>query len=304
MGKHIPVLLDETIENLNIRDGGIYVDLTLGRGGHSSEILKRIPNGQLICFDVDKQAIEESKERLSKIGSNFTIIKSNYSSIKEQLEKIGIKKVDGILADLGVSSPQLDDPNRGFSYNFDSRLDMRMDQDSELSAYEVVNNYKEEDLSRIIFAYGEDYDARKIAKSIVKSRPIETTFQLVDAIKRAKSFKDLAKKGHPAKQTFQAIRMEVNRETSSLKAMLADAPDLLKSKGRLAIITFMSLDDREVKNRFKELTVIEGSRKEFTLENKETDFVAISRKPIIPSEKELELNHRAASAKLRVIERK
>lgn len=309
MGIHIPVLLNECIDSLNIKKDGIYVDCTLGRAGHSSEILKRIPEGHLYCFDQDEEAIKESKARLEAIGFNFTIIKSNFAYIEEELAKLGVTKVDGILADLGVSSPQLDEAYRGFSYNADAPLDMRMDLDNPLTAKIVVNTYSLNDLTRVIRVYGEDFDAYSIAKSIVKRReqkPLETTFDLVDAIKAGKSRKSLRLKGHPAKQTFQAIRIEVNHEEEALNQMLEKAPGLLKKGGRLAIITFMSLDDRVVKEAFHRLSVIEGDRHGMLLRPEEVptpDYHLFNKKPILPSEEELERNHRAASAKLRVLER-
>jgi len=207
MDEHIPVLLNEVIAGLNIKSNGTYVDLTVGRGGHSSEILKRLKEGHLICVDQDEEAIEASTERLSKIGSNFTVIRANFSALDSILESQGIKQVDGILMDLGVSSPQFDKGERGFSYNSDARLDMRMDQRQSLTAYTIVNTYSLEDLTKIFQTYGEEKYSYSIAKNIIKSReiaPIETTFQLVEIIKRSKPMKELKKVGHPAKQVFQA----------------------------------------------------------------------------------------------------
>ena len=310
MDKHIPVLLNQSIALLDVRDGGVYVDLTLGRAGHSREILKRIPHGRLVAFDQDSTAIDESKPRLLEIGENFTLVKANFSEMKEELAKLGITKVDGILADLGVSSPQLDEPERGFSYKVDAPLDMRMDQDSPLTAYKVVNGYSLEELTKVLREYGEEKDAYAIAKSILRRRqvaPLSTTFDLVEAVKAAKSAKELSKKGHPAKQTFQSIRMEVNDETMTLRKMLQDAPGLLNPGGVMAVITFMSLDDRMVKNRFKELTEVVGSRhgiEAYSLERKEAPFLNLTRKPIVPDEAELENNHRAKSSKLRAIKAK
>ena len=310
MPKHISVLLNESIDLLDLKDGGTYVDLTLGRAGHSGEILKRIPHGHLVAFDQDEQALIESREVLASIGDSFTLIKDNFANVKSRLEELHIDKVDGILADLGVSSPQLDEANRGFSYNALGPLDMRMDKDNPITAEKVLNTYSLHDLTRVIELYGEEKDAYKIAKSIVRQReiaPLKTTFDLVEAIKRAKTMKELAKKGHPAKQTFQAIRMEVNAEKATLQAMLQDAPLLLKEGGRMAIITFMSLDDRLVKNRFNELTKIEGTRhgpESLKIDNQEAEFVSLTRKPITPSEEEIGYNHRAVSAKLRGIARR
>ena len=306
--EHISVLLNEAIDSLGIKPDGIYVDATLGRAGHSSKILEKIPNGHLYCFDKDETAIKESQEKLTRIASNFTIIHSDFSCLKEELEKLGVSKVDGILADLGVSSPQFDDPSRGFSYRYEARLDMRMDQSKSLDAYYVINNYEVGHLAKIISDYGEDKDAYKIAKAIEKQRslqPIVTTFDLVEIIKKAKSPKELAKKGHPAKQTFQAIRIEVNDEKGALEALLRDGPGLLKKDGRLSIITFMSLDDRLVKKAYQNLTVIEGDRKGFILPKdiKTPDYHLLTKKPILPSLEEEKANPRSASAKLRTLVR-
>lgn len=305
--EHVPVLLWEAIEGLAIRPDGIYVDLTLGRGGHSSEILKRIPNGKLYCFDQDQDAIQGSKDRLKQIGDNFEMIASNFEFVAEELAKRGIQKVDGILADLGVSSPQLDDPTRGFSYKEEEPLDMRMNRENPLTAAKVCNEYPLEALVRILREYGEEKDAYRIAKAICKRRsesPLRTTLDLVSCVKEAKSQKDLSKKGHPAKQTFQAIRIEVNHEESSLERMLEVAPALLGPGGRLAVITFMSIDDRLVKERFRELSEKTGTRHgpiEMPGEIREPDYILVNRKPILPSSAELENNRRAASAKLRIL---
>lgn len=305
--EHVSVLLEPSIQALNLRKDGIYVDLTLGRAGHSSRILQAIPQGHLYAFDLDLTAIEESREKLSKIGDNFTLIHSSFAKLKECLASYGVDKVDGILADLGVSSPQFDDPERGFSYRYDARLDMRMDVTSPLSAYEVVNTYSEKELLRVLNDYGEERDAYRIVKNICKARqdrPITTTMELVDIIKSSKSAAILAKKGHPAKQTFQALRIEVNGEAKALQAMLEDAPGMLASGGRLAIITFMSLDDRMTKLRFRELTTLEGDRHDIFLRPEDIatpKFHLATRKPILPSEEELAANPRAASAKLRVL---
>ena len=307
--KHVSVLLEEAIESLAIKPEGTYVDLTLGRAGHSREILKRIPQGHLYCFDKDATALTESKPRLEEVGTNFTLIQSDFSHFKEELEARGVSKVDGILADLGVSSPQFDDPSRGFSYRYDARLDMRMDQSQRLDAYEVVNHYPFEKLLQVLRDYGEDPDAYRIAIEIDKRRslaPIETTFQLVDIIKAAKPAKALAKKGHPAKQTFQALRIEVNGEEDALEALLQDGPDLLKEDGRLSIITFMSLDDRLVKRRFASLATVEGSRHGFLRpeEIEAPEFDLPSKKAILPSEEEMVENPRSISAKLRTLRKK
>ncbi|MBO4541299.1 MAG: 16S rRNA (cytosine(1402)-N(4))-methyltransferase RsmH [Bacilli bacterium] len=309
MSGHVSVLLQEAIDFLNIKKDGTYVDCTLGRAGHSSEILKRIPEGRLIAFDQDEEAIEASRERLQEIGDNFLILKDNFANLSANLDALGIQKVDGILYDLGVSSPQFDEPERGFSYRADGPLDMRMDEENPLTAYEVVNTYSEEKLARILFEFGEEKDARKIAKAIVQARDIssiQTTFQLVEIIKKAKPRKELLKKGHPAKQAFQAIRMEVNHEEEALQKALEEAPFRLKSGGRMVLISFMSLDDRLIKRRFHELCIQEGSREGYLRpeEIQEPDFLLLTKKPILPSEKELQENRRAASAKLRAIERR
>lgn len=309
MGQHTPVLLREAIDLLDVRDGGTYVDLTLGRAGHSSEILRRIPHGRLIAFDQDGEAVEESAKILGEIAPNFRIIRDNYRNFGKDLDEIGVSKVDGILMDLGVSSPQLDEGERGFSYKEDAPLDMRMDQRQSLTAYDVVNTYSEERLGAIIREYGEDRFARSIARRIVEARekfPIQTTLQLAEIIKSAKPMAELRKKGHPAKQAFQAIRMEVNHETESLRLALEEAPNRLLPSGRLVIIDFMSLDDGMVKEKFRQLTRVEGSREGFELpdEIEQPKFVSLTKKPIVPSEAELEMNHRAASAKMRGIMRK
>ena len=308
--EHIPVLLNECIEGLNIRDGGIYVDLTLGRGGHSSEILKRIPHGKLYAFDQDEEAMKPSRERLETIGNPFELIASNFENIQAELQKRGVHKVDGILADLGVSSPQLDDPKRGFSYKEEEPLDMRMDLTNPLTAARVCNEYSVNELARILRQYGEEKDAYRIAQTIARRRetsPLRTTLDLVQCVKESKSSKELSKKGHPAKQTFQAIRIEVNHEERSLERMLEIAPSLLGPGGRLAIISFMSIDDRLVKERFRELSEQTGSRHgpiEMPGAIRQPEFALVNRKPIVPSSEELENNRRAASAKLRILAKK
>lgn len=305
---HIPVLLNETIEGLNIKPNGIYVDLTLGRAGHSSEILKRLnKDGLLIGVDQDKEAIEESDKRLSKIASNYKLVKSNFVNFEDILTSLNIDKVDGVLMDLGVSSPQFDESSRGFSYRYDAPLDMRMDVEQKLTAKEVVNTYSEAELRKIFFEYGEDKYSASIAHNIVKSRaekPISTTFELVDIIKRSKPAKELKKVGHPAKQIFQALRIEVNNELNVLKETLGQVVNHLNSHGRLAVITFHSLEDKIVKKLFKELTIVEGNRTNFPLVREEKDYILITRKGIRPSENELENNHRSASSTLRIIEKK
>ena len=306
--KHIPVLLNEVIEGLNINPDGVYLDLTLGRAGHSSEILKRLSKkGLLIGVDQDQEAIDESDAKLKQISDNYKLVKSNFVNVEEILESLNINEVDGILMDLGVSSPQFDDINRGFSYRFDSRLDMRMDQNQRLTAHEVVNTYSEAELRKIFYEYGEDKYSASIARNIVKERenhPIDTTFQLVEIIKKSKPAKELKKAGHPAKQIFQALRIEVNDELNVLKETLNKVVNHLNSHGRLAVITFHSLEDKIVKKLFKDLTVVEGNRNNLPIKDEEKDFVLITRKGIKPSESELENNHRSASSTLRIIEKK
>ena len=304
---HISVLLNESIDGLNLKEDGIYVDCTLGYAGHSSEILKRVRRGRLFAFDQDNKAIEFSSKKLKDIGDNFEIIKSNFVHIKEELEKRNVDKVDGILFDLGVSSPQLDETERGFSYHNDARLDMRMNQDQELSAYVVVNTYSETELANIFFKYGEEKYSRSIAKNIVRSRdvkPIETTLELVEIIKS--SVPEKAKRDkHPARKVFQAIRIEVNNELGILDKTMRDSLSMLKVGGRLAVITFHSLEDRIIKNIFKEVTEIDPKVKGLPNipDSYLPDFKLVNNKAIIPSDMELENNNRSRSSKLRIIER-
>ncbi len=281
------------------------MDCTLGRGGHSSEILKRCTKGHLYAFDCDQNAIDESKERLEAIGDNFTCIHSPFENLKKELEERGIEQVDGILMDLGVSSPQFDDKDRGFSYRMDARLDMRMDQSQSLDAYKVVNEYDIEDLIRILKVYGEEPFAVKIAHKIVDNRPIETTFELVDVIKSALPNAILRKKGHPAKQTFQAIRIEVNHELEQLEVALKDGLSMLAPHGRMAVITFHSLEDRLVKDVFKNVAVAKKVNKRLPqLGEEKLVYQLVNRKPVLASSIELENNNRAHSAKLRGIEKR
>ena len=308
MGKHIPVLLNETIAGLNIKPDGIYIDLTLGRGGHSGEILKKLNKGHLYGVDQDQEAIDESRKYLETISKNFTIIHRNFSELDQILQEYDIKYADGILMDLGVSSPQFDEGDRGFSYREDAPLDMRMDQRQSLTAYDIVNRYSLDEIFRILRDYGEEKFAYSIAKNIVKAReekPIKTTFELVDIIKKSKPMKELAKAGHPAKQSFQALRIAVNDELNVLEIALRKALQALRPHGgRLAVITFHSLEDRIVKNIFKDAAISEGNRYNIPLQVEEKEYQLITRKPIVASEQELEINHRSASAKLRIIERK
>ncbi len=305
--EHIPVLLNEVIEGLNIRSDGIYLDLTLGRAGHSKEILKRLDKGLLIGVDQDEDALIKSDEVLKTISSNYELIKSNFVHIKEILLEKGIQKVDGVLMDLGVSSPQFDEKDRGFSYREDARLDMRMDKDNSLTAEIILNTYSYEKLCQIFREYGEEKYSSSIAKNIIKERnkkPIETTYELVEIIKRSKPQKELKKVGHPAKQIFQALRIEVNDELNVLERTLRDIIPMLNSKGRIAVITFHSLEDRIVKNIFKEYSITEGNRNNLPLRLEEKEFQQVNHKVITASEEELKSNHRSVSAKLRILERK
>jgi len=304
---HISVLKDELIDNLNLREDSIIVDGTLGYAGDSSIILERIKKGFLFAFDQDSEAIEYSTNLLNKIGTNFTIIKSNFVNLEEELNKRGVEKIDGAIFDLGVSSPQLDNKERGFSYHEDARLDMRMDKDNKVDAYYVVNNYSLTDLNRIFKEYGEARFSYQIAKKIVNKReekPIETTLELVDIIKSAVPEKEKRKK-HPAKQIFQAIRIEVNHELDVIKPALKQALKMLKVGGRVEVITFHSLEDKIVKKYFKEVCAIDDKIK--GLPNISTeylpDFKLVVNKAITPKDKELKENNRARSAKLRIIER-
>ena len=305
--KHISVLLNESISSLNLKENSIIVDATLGYGGHSSNILDRINKGYLFAFDQDSEAIRHSTNLLSQIGTNFTIVQSNFVHMKEELNKLGVSKVDGVLFDLGVSSPQLDEGDRGFSYHVDARLDMRMNQMQELSAYEVVNEYSRQELSRIFSKYGESKFANNIAKKIVEYREkkaIETTLELVDIIKTAVPIKFRINK-HPARQIFQAIRIEVNHELDVIEPALLQALDLIDVGGRVCVITFHSLEDRIVKRLFLEKCAVDKAVKGIpnVPDMYLPDFRLVSTKAIIPSEEEIDNNPRSRSAKLRVIER-
>ena len=305
--KHYSVLKDELINGLNINPDGIYVDCTLGYAGDSKEILKRLRRGFLFAFDQDEDAIHFSQNELSKIGSNFKIIYSNFVNLKEKLWEENVSEVDGIVYDLGLSSPQIDEAERGFSFMNDAPLDMRMDKSSKLDAKVVVNTYTEENLTEIFFKYGEEKYSKSIARGIIKARleaPIETTLQLVEVIKHnvpAKYFYN----NHPERQIFQAIRIEVNDELNVLSSSLIDAVNLLKPKGRLCVITFHSLEDRIVKQTFKKLSEVDNIYK--GMPNIPDEYKAkirlINKKPILPSEEELMVNSRSRSAKLRIIER-
>lgn len=302
---HKTVLLNEAIDNLNVKEDGIYVDTTLGFGGHSGLILKRVKRGFLFAFDQDEMAIEYSNKKLSEIGNNYEIIKSNFVNLKEELNKRGINKIDGIVFDLGVSSPQLDIPERGFSYHNDAPLDMRMDRDKEFSAYDVVNTYSYNDLVRILREYGEEKYASSIANNIIKTREnkkIETTLELVEVIKKSMPYKAM-KDSHPARKTFQAIRIEVNNELGVLRDALEEAIEMLNVGGRISVITFHSLEDKIVKEIFNKYSKVDSSLSKLPFIPKEylPKFKLIAN--ITPSKEELEKNNRARSSRLRVIER-
>lgn len=307
---HYSVLLDETIDGLNIKENGIYVDGTLGGGGHSYHIASKLgKDGRLIGIDQDEAAIKAATERLNPFKDNVTIVRSNYENVKEVLDELGIDGVDGMVLDLGVSSYQLDTVERGFSYKYDTALDMRMDTRQSLTARDIVNDYSQSQLFHMIKDYGEDQFASNIAKHIVKAReikPIETTYELNDIIKAAIPAKMRATGGHPSKRTFQAIRIECNRELEVLKNTLDTMIDLLNPAGRLCIITFHSLEDRIVKNAFRKAENPCTCPKEFPVCvcGEKPRGKQVTRKPILPSEQELEENSRSKSAKLRVFERK
>ena len=320
--KHVSVLLHETVDSLNVKPDGIYVDGTLGRAGHAKYLISKLTTGHLYAFDKDEQALKESRENLKDVLDKATLIHADFSRMKEELHARGVEKVDGMM-DLGVSSPQFDDSQRGFSYRFDARLDMRMNQEQDLDAEKVVNTYSEQELTRILKEYGEERYAYAIAKTIVKKRtiqPIKTTFELVDVIKSALPAKELRKKGHPAaipmkvqvtgghpaKRTFQAIRIELNHELEVLRDHLDEMIDLLNPGGRICIITFHSLEDRIVKNTFKDYSSAPFVEPRIPLkveQMEQASFQLINRKPILATQEELDENHRSHSAKLRVIER-
>ena len=298
MTKHISVMPIETLDLLDVKEDGIYVDGTLGRGGHSKLILEKLKNGKLYCFDLDEKAIEESKQLL-KDYDNVIYIHDNFMNMNKYVDQ-----VDGILLDLGVSSPQFDEADRGFSYRNDGPLDMRMNQETDFSAYDVVNSYSQEKLSQVIYEYGEEKYSRQIARKIVEARPIKTTFELVDAIKSALPAKALAKKGHPAKQTFQAIRIEVNKELDSLNNFLENFDEILNVNGRVVIITFHSLEDRLVKQCFKKLsTVNDDKRIALRPEQIEKARYELLNHGDKANEDEIQINRRAKSAIVRGIKK-
>ena len=297
--KHKSVLLNEVIEYLNLKQGGKYIDATVGYGGHSSHILKEIgKEGVLFAFDQDDEAISYSTKRLSKIGDNFTIFKSNFVNMKKYVNE----KVDGILFDLGVSSPQLDDRDRGFSFHKDAVLDMRMDKNNPLDARKIVNEYSYDDLVRIFYKFGEEKYSKPIAKAIINSRPINTTLELAEIIKESVPI-SYRNKSHPARKVFQAIRIEVNHELDILESSLSDAFDLLNVGGRLVVITFHSLEDKIVSNVFKKLCSDDESTKKLPFVPEELKAKAKMIVKLTPSEDEINENNRSRSSKLRVIER-
>ena len=304
---HVTVLLHETIDMLDVKPDGIYVDATLGGAGHSEYLLTKLnESGHLYAFDQDQHAIENAKIRLAPFIEKgmVTFIKDNFRHLKERLNELGVTEIDGICYDLGVSSPQLDERERGFSYKKDAPLDMRMNQEASLTAYEVVNSYDYHDLVRIFFKYGEDKFSKQIARKIEQARaikPIKTTTELAELIKSAKPAKELKKKGHPAKQIFQAIRIEVNDELGAADESIQQAMDLLALDGRISVITFHSLEDRLTKQLFKEASTVEVPKGlPFIPDDLKPKMELVNRKPILPSEEELEDNNRSHSAKLRV----
>ena len=304
--EHITVLLKEAIEELNINKDGIYVDMTLGGGGHSSLILSHLDKGHLYSFDVDDYSILRAKEKLDKTGkTNYTIIKSNFRNLKSELNKLGVEEVDGVLYDLGVSSFDFDMPEKGFSYNYDGKLDMRMDQTIKKSAWNIVNEYSYDELSKIIYKYGGENYSREIAREIVKERTnksINTTFELVDVIKKALPQKELNKKGHPAKKTFQALRVYVNDELGALEESLNQAIEITRSGGRIVVIDFQPEEDMIVKNVFKK-NYTPVNIKGLPVNPEEPILKRITKKPITPSEEEIKNNNRSHSAMMRVVEK-
>ncbi|ERK60065.1 S-adenosyl-methyltransferase MraW [Gemella bergeri ATCC 700627] len=305
MFEHYSVLLNEAVDGLNIKEDGVYVDCTLGGAGHSLEILKKLTTGKLYAFDQDNIALENAKIKLADYSDKVVFIKSNFEYLKEKLSDLGVEKVDGILYDLGVSSPQLDTPERGFSYNYDTRLDMRMDTDARISAYEIVNGYSYNDLVKIFYRYGEEKFSKKIARNIEKKRetkPIETTFELVDVIKESIPAAARRTGGHPAKRIFQAIRIAVNNELSVFENSLEQAIDIVNVGGRISVITFHSLEDRICKQIFNSYAKNKDIPKNLPIlpQNSLAKLKIITRKPIYPGNKELEENNRSRSAKLRI----
>ncbi|ADU30857.1 16S rRNA (cytosine(1402)-N(4))-methyltransferase RsmH [Evansella cellulosilytica] len=309
MFEHETVLKEETVKGLNIHEDGVYVDCTLGGGGHSERIASMLgANGKLISFDQDEVALSHAKERLAPFRDKIIFVHSNFQYLKQELTHLGYSSVDGFVFDLGVSSPQFDEPERGFSYRFDAPLDMRMDRGQSLTAYEVVNNWPFEDIMKVISRYGEERFAKHIARKIEKARevsPIKTTFELVDIIKDAIPAPARRKGGHPAKRTFQAIRIAVNDELNVFEQALYDAIDMTTEKGRIAVITFHSLEDRICKHVFKNKSTPKDLPRGLPVipESHKPELMLVNKKPILASEEELENNSRAQSAKLRIAEK-
>ena len=309
---HETVLLEETVDGLNIQADGVYVDCTLGGGGHSLKIIEQLnEDGHLYAFDQDRYAIKQARETLKEgiKAGKVTLIEENFRNLKETLTKLDVQQVDGVLYDLGVSSPQLDDGHRGFSYNYDAKLDMRMNQDQGLTAYDIVNSWSYNDLVRIMFQYGEERFSKQIARNIEKRRrekEITTTFELVDIIKDSIPAPARRTGGHPAKRTFQAIRIAVNDELTAIGESLEQAIELLSIGGRISVITFHSLEDRIVKHLFKEYSTVEELPVDFPVlpsQLKKAPLKLINRRVILPTEKEVENNKRSRSAKLRIVEK-
>lgn len=307
--KHYSVMKDTVLEYLNIKDDGVYVDATLGYAGHSKEILKRIKKGRLFAFDADRDALSYSHQSLLEVGENFCLIHSNFINLEEELDKVKVPLVDGFLFDLGLSSPEIDDASRGFSFMHDAELDMRMDRSKKLNAKDIVNNYSKEELSDIFFKYGEEPRSKMIADSIIKYREkkeITRTLELVEIIKSSVGA-NYFYKNHPERVIFQAIRIEVNGELKAIEVALPVAIKHLKKSGRICVITFHSLEDRLVKNIFKKYSeeneIFKGMPNDLVPDNYKPLIKLINKKPILPTEKELEDNSRSRSAKLRVIER-
>lgn len=296
--KHITVLLEESIEALNINPEGIYVDATLGGGGHSKLILENLTKGHLYAFDQDEFAIKKAKEKLSDFD-NLTIIHSNFENLKKELNKLNVTKIDGILMDLGMSSFQIDDETRGFTYLKDVSLDMRMNKDDILTAKEILNTYSFEDLSNIFFHYGDEENSFKIASEVIKQRPLETTFDLVNITDRI----NYKRKGHTAKKVFQALRIAVNNELGVLESLLEQSLSMLNENGRIAAITFHSLEDKIVKHFFKKHSTLDIPKDVILFDGQKADLKVVNRKPIYPSKEELDVNSRSRSAKLRIAEK-
>lgn len=309
--KHVTVLLNEAVAGLNVQPTGTYVDATLGGGGHSSKILGQLTSGHLFSFDQDRTAIEYNQEHLKKAiaAGQLTLVEDNFRNLKQALAEYNVGQINGIVYDLGVSSPQFDDAQRGFSYQHDAPLDMRMNQDQQLSAMEVVNNWPYKQLVRILYRYGEEHFAKQIARKIEQRRqhqPIRTTFELVDVIKEAIPAAARRHGGHPAKKSFQAIRIAVNDELGALEESLEQAFEMLTVGGRISVITFQSLEDRLVKTMFREKSSLSADLPQglpVIPQGMEPHFKLVNKKPILPSAQELAANHRAHSAKLRIIEK-